>query len=220
MTNSNSLLVSAPLEVKLASEIGLISGYASTFGGEPDVYGDLIQQGAFSKSLTQHKSNGTAPVMLWSHNQAEVIGRWNSITEDAKGLQVEGQLDLNVTRAREALSLIKGKALSGLSIGFRTGPQGRKFNPDGTRTLLEIDLAEISLVALPANRGAKITDVKSVESLRDFERFLRDHGYSRVAAAKLAKSGWCGLDSLQDENSIITEMAASLKAASLQLKKG
>lgn len=220
MSNPSPIFVTSPLEVKLAGEIGQISGYASTFGGEPDSYGDRVERGAFTKSLQRYQAERSAPPMLWSHDQAEIVGRWKSLAEDSKGLKVEGQLDLNVTRAREALSLLKGGALSGLSIGFWTPPSGRKFNPDGTRTLLEVELAEISLVAIPANRGARITDIKSVETLRDFERFLREQGYSRVAAAKLAKGGWQGLDGIEDEQSIITEMAASLKAAGLHLTKG
>lgn len=220
MKIEKTLFVTAPLEVKFAGEIGTFTGYASTFGGEPDAYGDLVQPGAFRKSLSRFAAEGSTPPMLWSHDQSEVIGRWNSLAEDAKGLKVEGQLDMNVARAREAYSLLKGKAVSGLSIGFMLPPEGRKFNPDGTRTLMEVDLAEISVVAIPANRGATITDVKSVESLRDFEHFLRDHGFARGAAAKLAKHGWQAMSSANDEQSLINEMTASLKAAGQTLKKG
>jgi uncharacterized protein len=211
------LFVRPAIEVKLAGETGHIAGYASTFGGEPDVYGDVIAKGAFSKSLARHKAEGTAPVMLWTHDQADVIGRWDSMTEDGTGLKVEGHLDMNVAKAREALSLLKGGAVSGLSIGFRTAPGGSKHDGKGIRTLTDVDLVEVSLVAIPANRRARVTDVKSVSSMRDFERFLHDNGFSKSVAARLAKGGWQSMgDATEDEQ--IQSLADMLNAARRNLR--
>jgi len=172
------------LEIKRASidDAGEFTGYASTFGGPPDAYGDIIAPGAFTKSLKQHQTAKTAPALLWAHDQAQPIGVWHELSEDGSGLRVTGKLTLEVDKAREAHALMKSGAL-GLSIGFRV-PEGGQVLADGFRELREIDLHEISTVALPANRKAKIAEVKSI---RDFEAALRDElGYSSRQAKKLA----------------------------------
>jgi phage head maturation protease len=117
--------------------------------------------------------------------------------EDAHGLKVEGKLTLEVEKAREAHALMKDGAL-GLSIGFRVPAGGASFGKSGDRVLTEVDLAEVSVVALPANTNARITGVKSI---RDFESVLRDElGFSAREARRLASGGWRALeerDSLQ-----------------------
>jgi uncharacterized protein len=208
--------VRPPVEVKLAGATGGIAGYASVFGGEPDAYGDVIARGAFARSLARHKADGTAPALLWSHDPAEPIGRWDLATEDEIGLRVEGILDGNVQRAREALSLIKGGSVTGLSIGFRTMPGGSRFDATGVRVLTEVDLVEVSLVALPANRRARV-EAKSVGNLRDFERFLREAGFSKSQAARLAKGGWTGAGMEDSEESEIKAMAETLNSARLNI---
>lgn len=147
-------------EVKFASdEAGVIEGYASLFGGEPDSYGDTIAKGAFAGSLAEHKAARTAPLMLWMHDPSEPIGVWHEVREDASGLAVKGRLILETVRGREAHALLKAGALNGLSIGFRVRDAERR--QDGGRLLTEIDLVEISLVSMPAARRARVTSVKS-----------------------------------------------------------
>lgn len=98
---------------------GLFSGYASTFNGPADAYGDVIAPGAFSKTL----ASGRVPAMLWAHDPSEPIGKWLSLTEDRLGLRVEGKLTLGTKRGVEAHALMLDRAL-GLSIGFRNPMQG------------------------------------------------------------------------------------------------
>lgn len=180
-----------------ADSAGRFSGYASTFGGQPDSYGDIIAAGAFAKSLTRHQAQDTMPALLWAHDGRTPIGKWVSMREDAHGLKVEGKLTLEVEKAREAHALMKDGAL-GLSIGFRVPAGGASFGKSGDRVLTEVDLAEVSVVALPANTNARITGVKSI---RDFESVLRDElGFSAREARRLASGGWRALeerDSLQ-----------------------
>ena len=47
------------LEVKFqTASAGLVSGYASVFGGKPDSYGDVIAPGAYAASLKAHREAG------------------------------------------------------------------------------------------------------------------------------------------------------------------
>lgn len=148
------------LEVKFsADETGVLSGYASVFGGEPDSYGDVIAKGAFTRTIAEHKTAGTAPLLLWMHDPAEPIGIWLDIREDAQGLAVTGKLIRQTRRGEEAYALLKARALNGLSIGFRARQFERRAG--GGRTLQDLDLVEISLVTIPAAKPARVTDVKT-----------------------------------------------------------
>lgn len=178
-------------EVK-ATGNGVISGLASTFDGAPDAYGDVIQRGAFAASLGAHAAEGTLPAMLWQHNPAEPIGRWLEVRETAAGLEVKGAIDMNVQRGAEAFSLLKGGALRGLSIGYKVAEGGARMNGN-VRELAAVDLWEISLVTFPANRKTRVLDVKAIGGVRSFEQALRDMGFPRAAATKLAAGGWSAL---------------------------
>lgn len=151
------------LETKFqATGEGLISGYASLFGGDPDSQNDVIAPNAFSQSLAQHKAAGTQPLMLWSHDQSKPVGVWLDIKEDSAGLRVTGQLILSSQGGKDAYELLKAGALNGLSIGFITKDFERRSG--GGRTLKDIDLQEISLVTIPSAKRARVTSIKSASA--------------------------------------------------------
>lgn len=150
------------LEVKLApGDLGSIAGYASLFGRPADVVNDVIEPGAFSATLAEHKAAGTLPAMLREHD-GEPVGAWLEIAEDELGLRVKGKIDLATDAGREAYQAVVSGDVDGLSIGFRARKSAR--SDDGTRTLQEIDLVEISLVRTPAKNTARILAVKSASA--------------------------------------------------------
>jgi uncharacterized protein len=150
-----------------ADESGTFTGYAAKWG-EINAHNEIVKPGAFSRSLAEHAKRGIAPPMFWSHHQDEPVGVWTELHEDDTGLAVTGKLVTETTRGREAFALLKAGALTGLSIGFRA----RKADRDtrGVRVLSDIDLAEISLVALPSAGGARITQVRTYPGLAGFTR--------------------------------------------------
>lgn len=148
------------LEFKFVpTDAGVIEGLASPFGGAPDRVRDIVAPGAFARSLAEHKARGTMPAMLLSHDPAAVAGTWETVEEAPEGLKVSGRLALGTTTGNDAHTLAKTKAVTGLSIGFRTLKATRL--PGGVRRLDEVDLMEVSLVAVPASPSARITSVKS-----------------------------------------------------------
>lgn len=176
-------------EIKATSE-GLIEGYGSVFGNV-DHTDDIVLPGAFSRTLDDAKASGRMPAMLWQHNQDEPIGVWTEMREDKRGLIVKGQLAVGTQRGREALELIKMGALSGLSIGYATVKSAYD-EQTGVRSLMDVDLWEVSPVTFPANEAARITAAKSaaIKTTRDFEGFLRDAGFSRTDAKRIAAHGF------------------------------
>ncbi|MBP2446376.1 phage major capsid protein [Rhizobium leguminosarum] len=151
--------MSERLEFKAAltvDDAGTITGIAWPFGS-PDRVGDVIEKGAFA-------SPEVLP-MLFAHDQGQVIGVWDQIEETPDGLTVKGRLLVDdVERAREVRAMIRTKAVSGLSIGFRT--KAAKPRQRG-RTITALDLHEISVVAVPSHPGAQITSVKAADGTAD-----------------------------------------------------
>jgi HK97 family phage prohead protease len=129
-------------------------GYASLFG-VADGGGDTVAPGAFAASL---RRRGAGQVrMLYQHFTHAPIGVWEEIAEDARGLYVRGRLSGDVEQARDIAALLRDGALNGLSIGFRTLRARRGIK--GARTLLEIELWEISVVTFPLLAGSTVTAI-------------------------------------------------------------
>lgn len=177
---------------------GVFSGYASLFG-RVDLGKDVVEKGAFAASL---KARGAAGIrMLFQHDPAEPIGVWSEIREDQRGLFVRGRLAKDVARAREVLSLLRGGALDGLSIGFRA-VRAKSDPRSGVRRILEADLWEISVVTFPMLPDARIDTVKGrarLPTTREFESWLtRDAGLTRGEARAVIAKGFASLQHGRD----------------------
>lgn len=181
------------LSVKAVSDDGLFSGYGSVFG-EVDSYREVVAPGAFAESLAQIKAKGRPVPVLWQHRSGEPIGVYSSLAEDAHGLKVEGQLVLEVGRAKEAHALMKAGAVSGLSIGYYVREDSWD-EKERVRTLKKVDLVEVSLVTFPANDEARVDTIKSklahgsLPTKPEFEQLLREAGFSKSQAAVIANRG-------------------------------
>src|SRR5688572_14789815 len=99
-------------ELKELSEDGTFTGIASVYGVE-DLGGDVIDKGAFTKTITE---NPTIPI-LWQHDRREVIGE-GSVKEWQGKLMLTAKLDMADPVATKAHAKMKAKLIKGLSIGF------------------------------------------------------------------------------------------------------
>lgn len=162
---------------------GVFSGYASLFS-VMDLGGDVIEKGAFIASLQRRGARNIR--MLWQHDRSEPVGIWNIIREDNRGLFVEGKLTRGVSRAEEALQLLRAGSIDGLSVGFQP-VRSRKHKATGGRQLLEVDLWEISIVTFPMLPQARITHVKAeVASILSYydRNLLASHIRSATAVVR------------------------------------
>lgn len=169
-------------EFKAVGEDGQVEGYASLFG-KADLMGDVVEPGAFTASLKKQK-----PKMLFGHDPMQVVGVWDEVAEDRRGLKVLGHLLPETTRGAEVLALLRAKALEGLSIGYKTIKATS--NERGQRLLKKVDLWEISFVTFPMLPQAGVTRVKSQWTKTDVARALRDEGMPSAMATKLIAGGW------------------------------
>lgn len=148
-----------PLQIKSLNTQGVFQGYASVFD-IVDLQLEKVAKGAFQHTLKKWQERKEWPKLLWQHNPAEPIGIWRVLKEDAYGLYGEGQLLLDIQKAREVYSLMYSKAIDGLSIGFKPIIVGASKKAQ-IRTLYQVDLFEISLVTFAANRQARVREIKT-----------------------------------------------------------
>lgn len=145
------------LEVKAAftaTDEGEITGKAWDFSS-PDRVGDMIDPAALAGMV------GKTLPLLFAHDQGQVLGPVTIKDFADNALNITGKMLVeDVARAREVRAMVKSGAVTGLSIGFIT----RKAMPrkGGGRTIQSLDLAEISLVAVPAHAGARVTTLKEL----------------------------------------------------------
>lgn len=156
------------LEVKSLDEAGTFEGLLSVYD-VVDAHNDVVERGAYAKTLQE--LGGSVP-LLWQHDPARPIGTLQ-LKDGQDGLGVTGRiaLDDNVPDAKMAYALLKRGVIRGLSIGYKAIKKVTGDN--GIRRLKEIKLFEGSLVTVPANRFAVVTDVKAATMQRkDFAEEL------------------------------------------------
>jgi HK97 family phage prohead protease len=198
-----------PFECKFLGDgsAGEFEGYGAVFSNV-DGHGDMIAPGAFTASLATHRAKGTMPGMYAEHGffagtDVLPIGVWKSIEEDDRGLRVKGKLSaLDTDHGRRMRSLMQDGALKGLSIAYKVAKNGAIYGKDAgepRRTLKQLHLHEISVVQGPSNHLARIDQVKSalatgeLPTLREFEEYLREKGFSWTQATHIAERGFKSL---------------------------
>ncbi len=203
------------MQEQTVQEDGFFSGYLAVFNNI-DSHGDVIRKGAFLKTIEEWNSKGKYPAIFWNHDPDEPIGVFTLMREDEKGLYVEGRLLISdIVRAKSTYALMKVKAIDGMSIGYIT-IQATHDPQTMIRELLELELVEGSIVAFPSNPNSLISSVKSklqdgeLPSLPEFEKFLRESGFSKTQATVIASKG---LRHLLSESEGENEKAKSISNA-------
>lgn len=130
----------------------LFEGYAAVFNSpsEPLPFIERIAPGAFRGSL-KHRNDIK---ILWNHDTGSILGSTRAgtleLVEDSRGLKVRAQLP-NTTLGRDTAELLRRGDVNAMSFGFSVPKNGDSWNNDGTeRTLTQVRLHEVSIVAFPA----------------------------------------------------------------------
>ena len=201
-------------ELKAAGDGWEVAGYASTFGGQPDTYGDIVAKGAFLDSIAKRATR-----LLWQHNIEKPIGKQLDLKEDDHGLFGRWSIVPTAT-GKEAHELLQAELIDSMSIGFMT--KDAEYREDGTRVLKVIDLFEVSLVTVPANPSALITSFKAPEDIPFVPLLKRAQEAVRVAggeAKALHQRRQASGRSLNDRHSAaVDEFIAEAEALLAELK--
>lgn len=150
-------------EVK-ANDTGEISGYFSTYDRIPDSYGDVIAPGAFAETIQKRKESGHPFPLCWDHDLNQIIGSVDpdNIEDTDKGPLMTASF-FNTPLAQEKREVVKSGVVYQFSFAYDILDAGPVELEDGTKAneLRKLDLFEISIVPIPANQNAVMTDVKS-----------------------------------------------------------
>lgn len=171
---------SAHAELKLDDARGTVEAYVSVYGNL-DSYGEIVDYGAFAKSLGRK-----LPVIAWAHDWSSIVGKTLEAEEvpagdprlPAKirqygGLRVLGQMFLDTIAGREAYLTVKNLAdRAEFSIGYTEVETAQQ--KDG-RHLLELDLMEWSPVLAGANDLTTPVAIKAQKLDGDLHAHSHDH---------------------------------------------
>lgn len=161
-------------EVKEVSQKGIVTFYANKFGNT-DSDNDIMQQGAFIKTLSE---NFKRIRHLLNHN--ELIGVPLSIKEDSFGLLCNSQLILGRQKGLETFETYKAFAEAGNSlehsIGFNTIKSDIDVN--GVRIIKEVKLFDVTTMdTWGANEDTPMVSLKSetdvLKAISTFENLLK-----------------------------------------------
>ncbi|MDR2828843.1 MAG: HK97 family phage prohead protease [Acholeplasmatales bacterium] len=158
------------IDVKSAKEdknIGTFSGYANVYNYK-DFSNEIMLSNCFADYISANKSERIP--MFYNHakfGDKPPIGGFNiaDMKEDAIGLAVKGEINLNTQTGKEVYSAIKAGDLKKLSIGFKRDEYTIDDN-DRTIKTSKATLREISVVAFPANDKSTILSIKSLDDIK------------------------------------------------------
>ena len=149
-----------------------LRGYAAVFNARSLNLGgfvEIIRPGAFARSLKEHPE----VFAFVEHERARIIGRRSVagslvISEDAHGLQVEITPLKTTPDGHAVIENVRAGLLDAMSFAFRVAPNGDRvdFAADPPlRELLDVDLQEVSVVAMPAYPDTEVA-LRSIEAAR------------------------------------------------------
>lgn len=165
-------------------EEGIIEGYGSTFSKIPDSYGDIVDEGAFTKTIKENSNN---IVSLFNHYINDPIGK-PDLSVDKKGLYAKIKIVRGVQKAEETLLLAKAGVITQMSIGYNTVKESWE---KGIRHLQEVRLFDVSPVVFAANPEAVIIGVKKATSFGDLPLADRDKEWDAAPVEKRVRA-WAG----------------------------
>lgn len=149
---------------KSEGDAGTISGYFSTYDRIPDSYGDVIAKGAFTETIQKRKESGHPFPLCWNHDLNQIIGSVDpdNIEDTDKGPLMTASF-FNSELAQEKREIVKSGVVFQFSFAYDVLEAGPTELEDGTKAneLRKLDLFEVSIVPVPANQNAVMTEVKA-----------------------------------------------------------
>lgn len=154
-------------EIKELDDEGQFSGYLSTFGNI-DQGGDVVDAGAFKKTLKENKGFP----LTWAHSADHpdlIIGSFSG-QEDERGLLINGEFFLDLDGGQKAYKttkkLFSKKIKMGLSMGYKTMKYiNETIENMLIRRLKEVQLKEGALTLFPMNEEARVESIKDENAL-------------------------------------------------------
>lgn len=145
-------------------ETGMIAGFFSTYDETPDSYGDIIKPGAFTETIKKREESGHPFPLCFNHDFSKVIGAVDKIEDTDKGPYIEAHF-LDTDLAQDVRKMLKSGAIYQFSFAYdvidRRNPTTAEKDAGITNVLTEVEVYEVSVVTVPANQNAVVTEIKA-----------------------------------------------------------
>jgi HK97 family phage prohead protease len=155
---------------------GIVSGYFAVFGNK-DLDGDVIEPGAFAKTVMERGPQGKQLIKyLLDHDKNKVVAKITNLYEDSKGLRYEAKIGTH-TAGQDFQKMIESELINQHSFGFRTIKE--QYDAQSKSNMIkEVMMYEGSAVQfLGANPETTFIDLKSeadaFEYLSRLEKFVK-----------------------------------------------
>jgi HK97 family phage prohead protease len=155
---------------------GIVSGYFAMFGNK-DLDGDIIERGAFSKTVMERGPSGKQLIKyLLDHDKNKVVAKITNLMEDEKGLYYEAKIGTH-SAGQDFLKMIESELINQHSFGFKIMKEQYDQMAKANR-IKEVFLYEGSAVQfLGANPETTFIGLKSetdvMAYLDTLEKFIR-----------------------------------------------
>jgi len=155
---------------------GIVSGYFAVFGNK-DLDGDIIEPGAFTKTIQERGPAGKQLIKyLLDHDKTKVVAKMMNLYEDQKGLRYDAKIGSH-NMGQDFQKMVESELINQHSFGFRTIKE--MYDQQSKANLIkEVMMYEGSAVQfLGANPETTFIDLKSeadaFEYLTRLEKFVK-----------------------------------------------
>jgi len=203
---------------------GIVSGYFAVFGNK-DLDGDVIEPGAFSKTIQERGPAGKQLIKyLLDHDKNKVVAKITNLYEDQKGLRYEAKIGSHAA-GQDFQKMIESELINQHSFGFRTIKE--MYDDQAKANLIkEVMMYEGSAVQfLGANPETTFIDLKSeadaFEYLSRLEKFVKTSDATDETLEKLENQLKSLMDLLKPaEATLVEKQAVEVETLTInQLKK-
>lgn len=155
---------------------GIISGYFAIFGNK-DLDGDILEKGAFTKTIQERGPKGKALIKyLLDHDRTKAVARITDLYEDSKGLRYEARIGTH-SLGKDFMEMVDSGLINQHSFGFVTIKEMYDSQAKANR-IKEVMMHEGSAIQfLGANPETTFIDLKSdkdaFEYLDRLEKFVK-----------------------------------------------
>lgn len=183
LTKTCAVRVKTPDEGETSTGDGTFEAIVSVFGNK-DLYGDIVQKGAFAGTLERWAASGDPIPIYYSHRLDDpdyCIGEVLEAVETDEGLKIKGKLDIDQQKAASVYRLLKGRRVKQFSFSYGV-IDGEMDDAENAYMLKELELYEVGPTPIGANPETELLAVKAAANVaRDMESRVKS---GRVLSAK------------------------------------
>ena len=203
---------------------GIVSGYFAMFGNK-DLDGDIIEKGAFAKTIQERGPKGKGLIKyLLDHDRYKAVAKITELEEDSKGLRYTAKIGTH-SLGQDFLKMIESELINQHSFGFVTVKEFFDSQAKANR-IKEVMMHEGSAIQfLGANPETTFIDLKSIDDhlqyLEKLEKFIRTTDATDETIITLETRLKSLSELLKPVNTTLNEEKADLDTKSIieQLKK-